>query len=79
MSCCETALEISSVRPRDSVTEASFSPASALLRSGASLQELLIEVRRFDLRQRLPGFDPGADVDVPTLNVAADAGVNRRA
>ena len=48
-------------------------------RGGPGLQELLVEVGRVDLGQQLAGLHLRADVDVPGLQVAADAGIDRRA
>ena len=43
------------------------------------LQELLVEVGRLDLGQQLAGLHVRADIDMPGLEVAADAGIDRRA
>ena len=46
---------------------------------GARLQQLLVEVGRVDVGQRLPGLDLVADVDLPVFHVAADPRIDRRA
>ena len=45
---------------------------------GARLQQLLVEVRRLDLGERLAALHRRADVDLPVLHIAADAGEDRR-
>ncbi len=45
----------------------------------AGLQQLLIEVRGFNLGDHLAGFDLCTDIGAPALQIARDAGKNRRA
>src|SRR5262249_41277670 len=42
------------------------------------LSQLLVELRRVDLREQLPGFHRRADVDEPAFQIAARARVDRR-
>ena len=46
--------------------------------SHCGLQELLVEVRRLDLGQKLAGLDRRADIDLQRLQETADAGIERR-
>jgi len=43
---------------------------------GAGLDDLLVQFRRVDLGQQLAGLHMAADVDVPLLEIAGDAGVD---
>ena len=79
ISCIETKFEASSVLRRFSVASDSRALDCWLARSALRLQQLLVEVRRLDLGDHLARLDPGADIDAPALQVAADAGKDRRA
>jgi hypothetical protein len=46
---------------------------------GTRLQQLLVEIRRFDFRQQRARLDRRADVVFPALQVTADPRVDRRA
>ena len=79
ISCVETKFEATSVLRR---VQRRLRQSRAGLRAGeigAGLQQLLVEVGRLDLGEQLPRLHRGADVDVPALQVAADAGKDRRA
>ena len=52
--------------------------ASAIAEIGLGLGQFLVEVRRFDRGQQFPRGHAGADVLVPHLQVAADAGIDWR-
>ncbi len=49
-----------------------------LLDGGFGLSDLLIQLRRFEGRQYLPGCHVAAYVDIPVLQIAAGARVNGR-
>jgi hypothetical protein len=77
ISWAETKFEATSVLRRASVASDSLAEAWALARSGARLQQLLVEVGGLDLGDHLTGLDPGADVDVPALQITRHAREDR--
>ena len=52
--------------------------ACALVSVGFGLHDLLVEIGSIDFGKHLPGFDRRADVGLPFLDVAADAGKQLR-
>ena len=77
-SCFDTAPDPMSCCPRCNVASASVELACALASSASRLHDLLIEIGRIDFGEEVAGFDRSADVGLPVLDVATDAGVDLR-
>jgi hypothetical protein len=76
ISCIETKFDAISDFRRVSVASDNLALAGEI---GACLQQLLVEVRRLDFGDHLPGLDLRADIGAPAFQVAADARKDRRA